>query len=85
MANEEAIIKATSWWQGFLEGREDGYRVGLTLGVRTALEFLEQMVKETGQGKLEEKLAQECRDLEHKLLELGFVRKADGASKPIGF
>lgn len=54
--SSEELIKATSWWEGFLHGRNEGYRVGLELGVRTAINYLEGMVEQTKQGESAKKI-----------------------------
>lgn len=38
-------LAGTSWMHGFLDGREDGFRVGLKLGLMVAIQELERLIK----------------------------------------
>jgi len=72
----EVALEGTSWLDGFRNGRQDGFEVGLKLGIMTAIKELERRIAkiEAKEGQ-EINLAEKVRELEQQLNELGFVRK----------
>jgi hypothetical protein len=74
MSKEEEILANTSWMQGFLDGRENGFEVGLKLGLTAAIQELERLIEKRKEPNPEIKLADDIKDLEHQLSQLGFVR-----------
>lgn len=72
----EVVLAGTSWMQGFLEGRENGFSVGLRLGLMTAIKELERLIENNnGKNQQEIDLALKAKELEQRLSELGFIRK----------
>ena len=43
---EQRVLAGTSWLQGFLDGREEGFKIGLKLGLLAATQELEHLIKE---------------------------------------
>jgi hypothetical protein len=74
MSKEEEILSGTSWMQGFLDGREEGFSVGLKLGLTTAIRELERLIEKCKEPSPEIQLADNIKNLEHQLSQLGFVR-----------
>ena len=74
MSTEEEILEGTSWMKGFLDGREQGFEVGLKLGLMTAIRELERLIEKGKEPGPTTKLADELKDAERRLGELGFVR-----------
>jgi hypothetical protein len=70
----EIVLEGTSWLEGFRQGREDGFEVGLKLGLVTAIKELERRIKMRPDEQI--KLAEELRARERQLDKLGFVRKS---------
>jgi len=72
----EVALEGTSWLDGFRNGRQDGFEVGLKLGIMTAIKELERRIaKIEAKEDQEINLAEKVRELEQQLNELGFVRK----------
>jgi len=72
----EAALEGTSWLEGFRHGREDGFEVGLKLGMMTALKELERLIAKNKVTENQElNLAHKARELEEQLGKLGFIRK----------
>jgi hypothetical protein len=69
----ESVFEGTSWLEGFRQGRQDGFEIGLKLGLVTAIKELERLIEKKPDHEI--KLAEELRARERQLDELGFVRK----------